>query len=140
MIKQVAAFGAAFVIGLTGWGGHSSAVSLTQHGTDRNPNVTSRGTHWDRVPRWVKELAECVIRHESLNAGHYMAENPTSTASGAYQMIDSTWRGNAKWVKGAAQYSRAKYAPPVVQDRVFIHSILAGGASNWRGTGCPTTG
>lgn len=138
-IKQAALFGAAFVLGISGYGGHSSAVSLAQHDTARDPSVTSRGPHWQRAPRWVRELAECVIRHESLNAGHYRAENPTSTASGAYQMIDSTWRGNARYVAGAAQYSRAKYAPPRVQDRVFIHSIMQGGASNWRGTGCPTT-
>src|SRR5262245_48598948 len=40
------------------------------------------------------------------------------TASGAYGMLDSTWRSYARRVPGAANYARAGQAPPGVQDRV----------------------
>jgi len=90
-----------------------------------------------QAPDHVQDLAACIRQHESRH--DYDAENPVSTASGAYQFLDSTWRGNAKWVKGARQYKRASDAPPHIQDAVFLHSIRNGGHKNWRGTGCPGT-
>jgi hypothetical protein len=84
---------------------------------------------------WMQAFARCVIRHESLTSGLYKAENPTSTASGAYQFIDSTWRGLARAI-GFAQYRHASDAPPAVQDRAFYWSISHGGIHNWNGTHC----
>lgn len=94
------------------------------------------------APAHVQDLAACIRQHESRH--DYRAENPRSTASGAYQFLDGTWRGNAKWTKQggkyiARQYQRASDAPPAVQDAVFLHSIRNGGHKNWRGTGCPGT-
>lgn len=93
---------------------------------------------WAGVPKWIRDLGYCIRKHESINAGHYTAENPTSTASGAYQFIQSTWTGNAKWVKVAKRWAHrpAGQAPAWVQDAVFIHSIRNGGAKAWKGTGC----
>ena len=96
---------------------------------------------WNNVPAWTRVFGLCVRRHESLTAGHYRAENPISSASGAYQFLDSTWRGIAYWTKWrgeyvARKYSRASYAPAWVQDLVFLHSVMRGGQRHWSGTGC----
>jgi hypothetical protein len=75
----------------------------------------------------------CVRAHES--GGNYRAENPTSTASGAYQYIDSSWRTLSARA-GYGGYSHAASAPPAVQDAVAIYTVNSGWASAWNGTGC----
>lgn len=100
----------------------------------------SRNALWDRQKRWVWVMSKCVRLHESMHAGHYKAINRAgSTASGAYQMLDSTWRSLAAHVPGASKYRRAFMAPPVVQDRVFIWAVTHRGKGNWRGTNCEGT-
>lgn len=97
---------------------------------------------WDGVPRWIRDLGMCIRAHESHHNPN--AENPVSTASGAYQYLDGTWQGVAKWVKVngvrvAAEYRRASDAPYWVQDAAFIHTIQRGGIRAWHGTGCSGT-
>lgn len=77
----------------------------------------------------------CVRAHESDTAGGYRAQNPRSTASGAYQFLDSTWR-NVAPKAGFPGYSRAIHAPPRVQDHVALWLYNNGGRSAWAGTGC----
>lgn len=82
----------------------------------------------------------CVRRHESDRGAHphingYTAQNPRSSASGAYQFIDSTWR-NVSVRAGHAGYSRAKDAPWYVQDAVALWLFENGGRSAWAGSGC----
>ena len=103
-----------------------------------NKYQDSNSDVWKGVPKWIRELSLCIRKHESLNMGHYEAENPKSTASGAYQMIYSFWNGNAKWVRIAKRYANgpAGNAPARVQEAVFIHSIRNGGVLAWKGTGC----
>lgn len=110
----------------------------------RHYRDSGRPDVWRGVPKWVRDLGLCIRRHESINAGHYRAHNASSSAAGAYQMLDSMWQGNARWAKWqgkrvAARYTAANHAPAWVQDVVFIHSIKRGGAKHWRGTGCPGT-
>jgi hypothetical protein len=69
-------------------------------------------------------IAACIRKYES--GGNYRAQNPTSTASGAYQFINSTWRA----ITGRSD--RAKDAPPSVQDAAFWKLWDGGrGASHW---------
>lgn len=82
----------------------------------------------------------CVRHHESdrgayPHANGYRAQNPYSSASGAYQFIDSTWR-NVSGRAGHGGYSRALHAPPHVQDAVALWLYSNGGKSAWNGTGC----
>lgn len=95
---------------------------------------------WNHAPQWIRDLGLCVRKHESIRVGHYTANNP-SGASGAYQFMPSTWRGNARYTPGAQQYanSRPSSAPPWVQDAVFVHAIQQGGIHAWHGTWCPGT-
>ncbi len=75
----------------------------------------------------------CVRAHES--GGNYTAQNPRSSASGAYQFLDSTWR-NVSVKSGHPGYSRASHAPWHVQDAVALWLYNNGGRSAWAGTGC----
>ncbi|MFZ4518496.1 MAG: hypothetical protein ACOYOP_08905 [Microthrixaceae bacterium] len=77
----------------------------------------------------------CVRAHESDRAGGYTAQNPYSTASGAYQFLDSTWR-NVSAKAGHPGYSRALLAPWWVQDAVALWVLDNVGPSPWAGTGC----
>lgn len=77
----------------------------------------------------------CVRAHESDTAGGYQAQNPVSSASGAYQFIDSTWR-NVSAQAGYPGYAKARHAPMHVQDSVALWTYHNVGRSPWAGTGC----
>lgn len=55
-----------------------------------------------------------IQQHES--GGNYTAQNPTSTASGAYQFVNTTWQQVAQQTGAGTQYASAAQAPPAVQD------------------------
>ena len=78
----------------------------------------------------------CVRAHESDTSGGYRAQNPRSSASGAYQFLDRTWR-NVAPAAGYGGYARAIHAPPHVQDAVAYNlAITRGQRFHWNGTGC----
>jgi hypothetical protein len=87
-------------------------------------------------------LADFVKSYESgtpgvPGTGNYTAKNPGSTASGAYQYLDSSWRQFA----GAAGvdvglYPTAASAPPAVQDAVFQQTAQQVGLGPWTCPGC----
>lgn len=79
----------------------------------------------------------CVRNHESAEAGLYSAINQQgSSASGAYQFLDSTWRVVAPQ-SGHGGYARAVHAPWYVQDAVaYDIAITKGQRFHWNGTGC----
>ena len=65
--------------------------------------------HFDDVSK-----ACSVMRCETGGTFDPTIENPSSTASGLYQFLDSTWR-KARELVGAGQYARASHAPAPVQ-------------------------
>ena len=69
-------------------------------------------------------VAACIRKWES--GGNYSAQNPTSTASGAYQFLDSTWQSVTGLSGRAMNYS------PSIQDKAFYKLWNNGrGAGQW---------
>lgn len=81
----------------------------------------------------VDEFLRCVIAHES--GGNPRAQNPSSTASGLFQFIRSSWLAYSK-AAGVSGYGEAKEAPAEVQWRVARYVVENFGHYPWKGTGC----
>lgn len=77
----------------------------------------------------------CVRNRES--GGNYSAENPTSTASGAYQFLDSSWRNLSARAGYGGYGGHAAYAPAWVQDAVAVWTVENIGRSPWASTSKP---
>ena len=90
---------------------------------------------FDEFPDWVSRFGWCVVNHESIHDGYWKAENPVSTASGAFQYLDGTWRAHAARA-GVQGWRRASSAPPVAQAYVFAWNVRHGAARAWSGTSC----
>jgi hypothetical protein len=109
----------------------STALSTQQRSWNTTTSV------WAHYPAWVHRFGLCVARHESWTAGLWKAQNPVSSASGAFQYLDSTWRGQARRAHVGTQYRRAKNAPAVIQVRVFAYNVYHYHAQrSWYGTHC----
>jgi hypothetical protein len=80
-------------------------------------------------------LSALVQNYES--GGNYTAQNPTSTASGAYQFTNPTWQQYAGQIGvDTSQYPTAASAPPSVQDAVFQQAVSQRGLGDWTCPGC----
>lgn len=107
------------------------------------------GLHEHYVSIQRDPFLTCVRHHESdrgpwPHTNGYGAQNPRSTASGAYQFLDSTWRTVAARSERGGGYPTAASAPWWVQDAVAHWTMnapvsVSGGRGNWAGTGCPGT-
>lgn len=92
-------------------------------GQDGYPLATGRATVTHPAPASRMAIPAHIVNCES--GGSYTAENPTSTASGRYQIVDGTWNGYGG-------YSHASHAPPHVQDAKAAELWDGGrGASHW---------
>jgi hypothetical protein len=89
---------------------------------------TPPGGMWPNTPASGsnKQILETIKKRES--GGNYNIRSNSSSASGAYQFIDSTWRSRAQAAGvDVRQYPRAFMAPPDVQDKVadvYISEVL----------------
>lgn len=71
-----------------------------------------------QIPATLRRIRECE------SGGDYSAQNSSSTASGAYQYLDSTWGGHMG-------YARAMFAPPRIQDKRAIRDFKMVGGTPW---------
>lgn len=88
----------------------------------------------------LNSVLVCIRQHESDRGEYphtngYASKNGRSTASGAYQFLNGTWR-NVSAAAGYPGYSQARYAPWHIQDAVALWVIENQGKSAWRGSGC----
>ncbi len=91
---------------------------------------------WAKFDAGVEKFALCVARHESWRAGLWKARNPNTSASGAFQFLDSTWRIQSHRA-GITGYARAYLAPPDAQALTFAVSVTKYNLwTAWRGTNC----
>jgi hypothetical protein len=68
----------------------------------------------------IDQILATIRKRESSN--DYNAKSKSSSASGAYQFIDSTWRARAKAAGvDISAYPTARSAPPEIQDKVAAH-------------------
>jgi hypothetical protein len=91
-------------------------VSAGRPADDGDPGLRAQrydGIYAQGVPVWVAMTAT----RELESGGDYQAEARGSTASGAYQVIDSTWNNYGG-------YRRATDAPPAVQDQFAYESMV----------------
>lgn len=69
-------------------------------------------------------IAGCESAGNPNAFGSYTAQNPHSTASGRYQVLDSTWAGYGG-------YRHAKDAPPATQE-AWMDEASKGGTGPWK--------
>lgn len=106
-----------------------------------------QGKHYN-PQRW-EAFRLCVIQRESR--GNYRAANTTSSARGAYQFLDNSWRDSLVWMllpehrrQGLADEVKALRHKPIHQwnrywqDAAFWTVINAkpGNWQHWRGGSC----
>lgn len=76
------------------------------------------------IPYKLKRIRGCESWGDPHAKGNYQAQNSHSTASGAYQYLDSTWGGH----RG---YEKARYAPKWIQDKRAVRDFKNVGARPW---------
>lgn len=76
---------------------------------------------------------------QAESGGNYTAQNPGSTASGAYQFLNSTWQQYQSQYNQAYgtdyNYPAAYQAPPSVQDQVASITPVSNWGGTWAGSG-----
>jgi hypothetical protein len=107
-----------------------------------------------RIPGPLRPFADCVSDRES--GGSYTSRNPTSSASGRWQFLDTSWRvhGGIHYMVTARLRGHGLPAaaagdvraflrdtpihkwPGPYQDTAFVAVILSGGWHHWKGAHC----
>jgi muramidase (phage lysozyme) len=97
----------------------SSAQSSSGSGSESNQEQSQP------ITGTTAQILSTIKKRESN--GNYQARASGSSASGAYQFIDSTWQSLTRKYGIGTQYQRAIDAPPSIQDAVaavYVNDIL----------------
>jgi hypothetical protein len=112
------------------------AVPVAPVARTERPALPAGVPHLLRVIAWCE--AGSYIGLPKYQTNYSALNQQGSTASGGYQVLDSTWNGrpgqNNGWkhyVPEAVQYARAVHAPPHVQDAVATAAFHREGTSPW---------
>lgn len=105
-----------------GIGGIAGSMGLIDYGIKpgAGAGATAGGGGGD-----VEKILATIRKRES--GGDYGIKAKGSTASGAYQFIDSTWQGLTKQANLGQEYKSAKDAPKEVQDaiaKMYVENLL----------------
>lgn len=107
-----------------GGGGGSTGVGkgerTPQDGTGSGSTSTSSPVYHDTTAN-NSDILNTIKQRESR--GDYTVRSTSSTASGAYQFTDGTWKDRARLAGVGTEYPRAYMAPPAVQDAVANHYV-----------------
>ncbi len=92
-------------------------------------HVKAPATHHDQpkpapLPKILLRIGGCESAGSPTAKINYRAANPTSTATGGFQFLDSSW-------DDYGGYSRAMYAPPAVQNRKAEETLREDGTAPW---------
>lgn len=101
-------------------GGKLGTAAYDFFAGNSSPDATQVGANGD-----VEKILSTIRTRES--GGNYTIESKSSSASGAYQFVDGTWRSLTKKFNVGTEYSRAYMAPAEIQDEVarrYVNDIL----------------
>lgn len=105
----------------------SDETSGTNSNSNSNSNSDSNYASLYVKSGNVDKILAAIKKTES--GGNYTTPNKSgkSTASGAYQFLNGTWRALTKKYGIGTEYTRAMHAPPAVQDAIarrYVQDIL----------------
>jgi len=110
-------------------GASSSTISVSSSGGPMATQVGASAPTGSSPPPVTGTTAQILATIRQKESGsNYQAQSRSSTASGAYQFINSTWQSLTRQFNIGTEYSRAVDAPPAIQDAVagaYVNQILS---------------
>lgn len=108
----------------------ADVVNLNRYLSVYDENVKNQQADWAARNNGARGTCSETGIFYAESGGNWRAQNPSSTASGGYQFLDSTWARH----RG---YARAVHAPPWVQRERFLQLWAGGGGrSHWAASVC----
>lgn len=115
--------------GTTTSGGGGTSAAGSSGGSAPVATQVSGASVTSSAPQVTGTTAQILATIRQKESGsNYQAQSRASSASGAYQFIDGTWRSLTRQFNMGTEFNRAVEAPPAVQDAVaaaYVNQILS---------------